>query len=454
MLNHLPELIFCAAAGKSVVDVAMNTGWKFGAQLPASSSYLPPMTFADQDWRDPQRDKYMEALARHRPKMATVLDWEHEGQFGEVMGWAEDATQFVETVIVIPKVHGSVDRIPNIIGGKPIRLGYSVPSPYGATTVPFREFGDRPVHLLGGSPRRQMILTRYLNVMSVDCNMQLSRAKIAQVWHPGDADSDSRFWPQLQEIGYSRIENPFLFSFEWSCRNIIAAWHQLYERPWSIWRSIEYKRLAWLFEPEKYRNRINEDGYILGTAAKRKAEPKIKKLESANGIARVEPTSAFGLSLFRAGRLMVIAGRGDTDFVKIPRCQIIVQDNLVHLLRDAVIGNSRSKWQSAISISSRTFTNLRRWAVDGGEQSAETYQHEDVCLSSFGSGVNQSIILIHAKGTGCYSINEVAGAMLGGAGAIERVQRVLALKESEIDVRLPINALRRAFGVRTWSTGK
>jgi hypothetical protein len=78
----------------------------YGAQLPATV-YYPPQ-FVDQDWKRPDRAAYVAAVAQHRPRMATVLDWERDEQLPEVLAWAEDVAPFVERVILIPKVIGGV----------------------------------------------------------------------------------------------------------------------------------------------------------------------------------------------------------------------------------------------------------------------------------------------------------------------------------------------------------
>ena len=49
-----------------------------------------------------------------------------------------------------PYAFGGIARVPEQIGGKAVRLGYSVPTKFGGTEVPLWEFGQRPVHLLGG----------------------------------------------------------------------------------------------------------------------------------------------------------------------------------------------------------------------------------------------------------------------------------------------------------------
>lgn len=149
-----PALIYCADGNARFAEIAVNAGFLYGAQLPPRGLPYPPY-FADQNWKNPNRERYMSELAKHRPFMASVLDWERAEQLPEVLDWAEDAAQFVDVVMIIPKVLGGIAKLPRRIGGKPVRLGYSVPTKFGGTAVPYSEFYGWPVHLLGGNPHRQ-----------------------------------------------------------------------------------------------------------------------------------------------------------------------------------------------------------------------------------------------------------------------------------------------------------
>ena len=155
--------------------------------------------FVVQDWRAPGRARYIDALAEHRPHMATVLDWERWAQLDDVLAWAEDAARHVQVIVIIPKVHGGIEKLPRTVGGVPVRLGYSVPTRYGGTTVPLHEFAGWPVHLLGGSPERQLALYDTLNVVSVDTNYtQKMAVQYGQYWTPARVTYPRvRHWPRL-----------------------------------------------------------------------------------------------------------------------------------------------------------------------------------------------------------------------------------------------------------------
>ncbi len=164
-----PDLIYCATGNRQYAQIATQLGMRYGTRLP-SRVYHENIFFADQDWKRPDKDKYMRALAQHEPYIATVLDYESPAQFDEVMTWAEEASRYVQIIVVIPKFSGAISHIPESVNNKTVRLGYSVPTRYGATSVPVWEFGRREVHLLDDRPAKQLMLKHYINVKSADIN--------------------------------------------------------------------------------------------------------------------------------------------------------------------------------------------------------------------------------------------------------------------------------------------
>ena len=229
----MPTLVYCAGGNARLAEIAIAAGYKYGAQLP--NTVYHPLWMADQDWKRPNRIAYMRALARHRPHMATVLDWERDEALPDVLDWAEEAAQHVERVLVVPKVIGGVSRLPRRIGGKDVVLAYSVPTRYGGTSVPVWEFARWPVHLLGGSPTAQMRLYSHLRgiceVVSADGNYaQKMATRYNQFYVPGGTASyaSNRWWPTLTEADGCRWEGDAPYeAFRRSCINMMAAWEQL-----------------------------------------------------------------------------------------------------------------------------------------------------------------------------------------------------------------------------------
>lgn len=224
-----PTLIYCGGGNPRLAQIAMDAGYKYGSQLP--ETVYGKLTLADQDWKRPNRTAYMAALAIHRPVMATVLDLECAEQLAEVLSWAEEAAQYSERVMIIPKVFGIVSQLPRHIGGREVVLGYSVPTRFGGTQVPIWEFADWPVHLLGGSPHAQMHIWRHLqgmaDVISADGNLaQKMAVRWCQFWVNGTARyAANRWWPTLSEAdGIKWADDAPYEAFRRSCENVMAAW--------------------------------------------------------------------------------------------------------------------------------------------------------------------------------------------------------------------------------------
>jgi hypothetical protein len=223
-----PTLIYCADGNRRFAEIAIDAGYHYGAQLPNTVYFQ--VYFADQNWKRPNRTAYMAALAAHRPTMASVLDWTDDVPLPEVLEWAEEAAQYVETVMIIPKVQGGVSRLPRVIGGKPVRLGYSVPTKYGGTELHLAEFVGWPVHLLGGSPNKQLDLAKYLNAVSADGNLPAKIAmRYAKFWQHRRWVSILAADGQRWNDGAAKTDAPYE-AFRRSCENIMAAWRRMYSR--------------------------------------------------------------------------------------------------------------------------------------------------------------------------------------------------------------------------------
>jgi hypothetical protein len=204
-------------------EIAVQHGWLYGCRLPAEKP-TQTLYFADQDWKKPDRARYIASLEKYQPQMATVLDLERENQLDEVMGWAEDAARIVQTVIIIPKVYGIIDHIPDRIGGADVVLGMPA-GKHSGQAPPLWEFGRRPVHLLGGSPQKQMMLACYLNVVSADGNMACKMATSRAAFWRKEKGLKGH-WVNLREIGRGDEHDAPYAAFDLSMQNIMAAWKE------------------------------------------------------------------------------------------------------------------------------------------------------------------------------------------------------------------------------------
>jgi GNAT superfamily N-acetyltransferase len=215
----MTEIIYCAGGSPDFAHLAVKHGLGYGSRLPETVYH--PLDFADQNWKNPDRTRYMQELAKYKPRMATVLDLERPDQFDEVMSWAEEASQHVqEAVIIIPKID-IIASLPRSINGKEVRLGFSVPTRYGATLIPFSSFAGRGVHLLGGSPVNQRRLSGYFqDVRSIDNNYIKSIAKYGAFF-----SCSAPYGRTMREETGENMETGAPFrAFEMSCMNLKALW--------------------------------------------------------------------------------------------------------------------------------------------------------------------------------------------------------------------------------------
>jgi hypothetical protein len=234
------DLIYCGVGNEKLDQYAIMVGMIYGARLPIKRDLPFEIHFADQDWKNPDLDKYVAELKQKKPKdksvmyTATVLDWEREDQRSEVFEWLDEVSKVVDRVIVIPKLPGIIDSIPCVYNGKPIVLGYSVPTKYGATTVDIAEFVGRPVHLLGGDPQKQLELYDRMDVVSVDCNYTAMKAtNFCEFWtnkRDGEVYNDetpyTRKWMAVKDVIGRNKEDSIYTAFFLSCINVVSAWNK------------------------------------------------------------------------------------------------------------------------------------------------------------------------------------------------------------------------------------
>jgi len=220
------EVIYCAGNNNTRDEIALDAGLLLGVSAPDNDSRYRPYFVDQHPKKTPTKEDYIAAVAEHRPRMATVIDWTNSVPLETVLSWAEGIAPYVETIVIIPKVKGGITQLPRTISGKPVRLGYSIPTTHERTDVPLTEFEGWPIHLLGGSPEKQLELYKALDVRSVDANMMQKQAtERCQFWsaHPVHGAANKQ-WPTLREAGLTNDGNANDYAFKISCINIMAAW--------------------------------------------------------------------------------------------------------------------------------------------------------------------------------------------------------------------------------------
>lgn len=178
--------------------------------------------FIDNDYFHYDHALHLEAVKRYRPKYATVRDLMTSSQcqqagipyysFEQVMDWAAELAEYAHNVIVIPK-YDCLERIP-----AQYVLGYSIPTSHGGTPMPFAMFQGRPIHLLGGSPSKQIAYWQAdpADVVSIDNNYILKAARYGQAWC---ADGQDR---SITELGFGAVTTPLYLALVISLTNFAA----------------------------------------------------------------------------------------------------------------------------------------------------------------------------------------------------------------------------------------
>lgn len=168
------DLILSFGGSRKISRVVEESSpWLLGSR-PGDPVYSR-VGFTDLDFKrlpdDAYLSKYAEFVKVTQPRYCVVPDLMVRWQIPATLRFAEEhLAPHAENLILVPKVCDIIESLPHQIDGTPVILGYSCNPSYGGTPVPFWEFGDRAVHLLGSSPKRQAYIANYLNVGSLDGN--------------------------------------------------------------------------------------------------------------------------------------------------------------------------------------------------------------------------------------------------------------------------------------------
>lgn len=200
------------------MEIALAHGFGYGCR---SDDYraLAPLVFADLNWKAPDWVRHAAFVEKHRPQFAVAPDVLALDDLTATVRYAERLAQWAERIIIVPKIAGMMEALS--AAREPwMVIGYSVPTAYGgADALLMWEMAGWPVHLLGGTPQKQMLLAHYLNVVSADGNAASGAARHGVYWSAGHWVTRDRNLPKGPDLPYR--------AFERSCSNIVQAWQVL-----------------------------------------------------------------------------------------------------------------------------------------------------------------------------------------------------------------------------------
>jgi hypothetical protein len=155
---------------KKVLNIAQKHGWYPGARYTnlRDVRHCKKLGFLDILWNNYNFIKHFEAARLTRPIATVARDIVDIDDIDQILDQANQLSRYSKYVIVVPKDPRLIGRIDELIPREFI-LGFSVPTKYGKTTIPYDCF-KRPTHLLGGHPFIQRELANFMPVVSLDCN--------------------------------------------------------------------------------------------------------------------------------------------------------------------------------------------------------------------------------------------------------------------------------------------
>ena len=210
----VPLLFYCGAGGASQHDKsAIQEGWLPGLRSNGKNRDHWHMKMVDNEWGENYRhEQHLAMVRRNKPIIATVKDIESVDQLPEALKQARELAQYCGRAILIPKVK---TWLPNQYW-----LGYSIPTGHGGTNIEPAWFGDRFVHLLGGSPDDQAKFFSELNAISLDANYAM-----------GLADYGKSSW-QGHSGGIKVVDGCYP-AMRLSLKKQKQYWHEKKNEPWA-----------------------------------------------------------------------------------------------------------------------------------------------------------------------------------------------------------------------------
>ncbi len=149
-----PALIFCRGRAGRLAGLATSLGYLYGARSDYVSKSTPRCVgLVDVNWKKYDWSKHKAVVKDHNPLLAAVPDVLSPKDVPRALAQADELIPYCMNCLIIPKASGVIRLIPS-----DYIIGVSVPSSY-AGYLPWRsELMGRRVHLLGGTPHKQLSL--------------------------------------------------------------------------------------------------------------------------------------------------------------------------------------------------------------------------------------------------------------------------------------------------------
>jgi len=194
------------------------------------------INFVDNNFKNPDVDRLLSVTERVEPDFTVLPDLYDSDDFDDLLDIGAEVEGLGTTPVFVPK---------DVIDWRDVpdewRIGYSVPSGYGETDIPIEEFVRMDVHLLGGSPQRQIEIAdraveNHVNIVSVDGNALSKGAKYGKI-----VNDPSRFLGEGRSWRGGRDYETTGEIYEWKSRMIVSLvnYYEIWRR-WSTERNVSW----------------------------------------------------------------------------------------------------------------------------------------------------------------------------------------------------------------------
>lgn len=185
------DLIYTSGNNRAYAQLSQDAGWLVGMRSDKTPCY-DPIQFVDCDYDVVDFASHLEMVKQLHPHYATVPDLSEievsRADVDRALRQYDQLAQYCAVPLIVPKLAAQLALLPAHVA-----IGFSVVSRYGG--VQSLEFEILPllqgrhVHLLGGSPHKQLEMYRYIScyasVISVDGNMLQYMSGFAKYWYKG-----------------------------------------------------------------------------------------------------------------------------------------------------------------------------------------------------------------------------------------------------------------------------
>lgn len=208
--------IFCQGSNQFIPEIAYNSGMMYGTRHCESPVEQP--FFVDINWKNYEWEDYLNKLKHWKPVMAMVPDFLDITQKKDLYKKIRQLKELgIMKIMVCPKFNGAIQYIPSFC-----TIAVSIPSRYAGFLPDPKELENRKIHLLGGSPQKQVKYIRdhpNLNILSVDGNAIAKNAR----WgvHYGERNK----WEKAENTVWK--ERGYYGTVEESAKNIIKGFQRL-----------------------------------------------------------------------------------------------------------------------------------------------------------------------------------------------------------------------------------